>query len=107
MLGRQRFFFEDVNRGSRYGARLQRLDQGWLVDNRPARRVDQSGRLLFSLENVSQTPPSAQRSQFDQISSFVNGKVSEVKTLIDTNLRKLDEAMKKPNIPYIPPPSPK
>ena len=41
MAGGQRFGVEDVERGARDRARPQRLDQRGLVDDRPARRIDQ------------------------------------------------------------------
>ena len=68
---------------------------------------DQAGRLLFSLGNVSQAPTSAQRREFVEISAEVDSKASELKTLVDTDLPKLNAAMAKAKIPYIPPPSAK
>jgi len=68
---------------------------------------DQAGRLLFSLDNVSQAPTSAQRREFAEISSDVDSKVSELKTLVGTDLPKLNAAMAKAKIPYITPPSAK
>ncbi|MGB6876771.1 MAG: hypothetical protein WBD87_12155 [Candidatus Acidiferrales bacterium] len=68
---------------------------------------DQAGRLLFSLDNVSQAPTSTQRREFTEISSNIDSKVSELKTLVDTDLPKLNAAMAKAKIPYIPPPSAK
>jgi hypothetical protein len=68
---------------------------------------DQAGRLLFSLDNVSQAPTSAQRHEFAEISSNVDSKVSELKTLVGTDLPKLNAAMAKAKIPYIAPPSSK
>ncbi|MFZ0703814.1 MAG: hypothetical protein WAM80_18395, partial [Candidatus Acidiferrales bacterium] len=68
---------------------------------------DQAGRLLFSLDNVSQAPTSAQRREFSEISADVDSKASELKTLVDTDLPKLNAAMAKAKIPYIPPPSAK
>ena len=50
MLCWQGFFIEDVDRGSGYCVRLQRLDQRWFINNRPARRVDQAGRWLDQFE---------------------------------------------------------
>src|ERR1700751_1629384 len=41
-----RFLLEDVNRGTSYCARLQRFNQRRLIDNRPARRIDQPGSRL-------------------------------------------------------------
>jgi photosystem II stability/assembly factor-like uncharacterized protein len=68
---------------------------------------DQAGRLLFSLDNVSQAPTSAQRREFTEISSDVDAKVSQLKTLMDTDLAKLNAAMAKAKIPYISAPSAK
>jgi photosystem II stability/assembly factor-like uncharacterized protein len=68
---------------------------------------DQAGRLLFSLENISQGPTSAQRREFSEISGDVDGKASELKMIIETDLAKLNAAMAKAKIPYIPAPSTK
>ncbi len=68
---------------------------------------DQAGRLLFSLDNVSQAPTSAQRREFTEISADVDSKAAELKTLVDAGLAKLNAAMAKAKIPYIPPPSAK
>jgi photosystem II stability/assembly factor-like uncharacterized protein len=68
---------------------------------------DQAGRLLFSLENVSQAPTSAQQREFTQITADVDAKAGQLKTMIDSELPKLNGAMAKAKIPYIPTPSPK
>lgn len=68
---------------------------------------DQAGRLLFSLENVSQAPTSEQRRELVQIASEVEARASQLKTVIDTDLAKLNRAMISAKIPYIPAPSAK
>lgn len=68
---------------------------------------DQAGRLLFSLENVSQAPTSAQMREFTEISADVDTDLSQLKTIVDTDLAKLNAAMAKAKIPYIPSPSAK
>jgi hypothetical protein len=68
---------------------------------------DETGRLLFSLNNVSQAPTSAQRTELVELSTDVEGKVSQVKALIDTDLAELNAAMARAKIPYIPTPSTK
>jgi photosystem II stability/assembly factor-like uncharacterized protein len=68
---------------------------------------DETGRLLFSLNNVSQAPTSAQRAELVELSTDVEGKVSQVKALIDTDLAELNAAMARAKIPYIPTPSTK
>ncbi|MFZ0214105.1 MAG: hypothetical protein WBE20_06255 [Candidatus Acidiferrales bacterium] len=68
---------------------------------------DQTGRLVFSLENVSQAPTSQQRSSFVQLSAEVQDKVSQLNKIVETDLPKLNAAMTKARIPYILAPSTK
>src|SRR6266446_10075884 len=50
VIRRQRLNVEYVDRRARDLLGLQRADQSLLVDDRPARRVDQQGRWLHSLQ---------------------------------------------------------
>lgn len=68
---------------------------------------DQAGRLLFSLDNVSQAPTSVEKLEFAEISSAVDATASQLKTMIDTDLAKLNAAMSKAKISYVAPPSEK
>src|SRR5216684_229929 len=65
---RQRLNFEDVDRSAGDLLVLQHADQGLLFDDRPARRIDQPGRWLHSLQlrGPYQTARTAAQHQMDR-----------------------------------------
>lgn len=73
----------------------------------PPPLTGQTARLLFSLENVSQPPTSAQGNQYAQLSVAVSKAAAQLRTAIEIDLPKLNSAMRKAGIPYIPAPSKK
>lgn len=73
----------------------------------PPPLASQTARLLFSLENVSQAPTAGQQERYAHLDEAVRRAAAELKTLVDSDLPKLNSAMRKAGIPYVPPPSEK
>lgn len=63
----------------------------------------QTGRLLFTLEGVSQAPTSIQRAKLAEFTSLMDQKSAALKKLVDVDLAHLNQMMSKAGVPYIHP----